>query len=299
MKYFCLFFALVFNLLAEQHLNDCDTMTLKTQLNIQSGCFIHHFIIQDEIFFLGIGSIFDDSTLKSTACLTKYNIKTQEVVINKSFDTIDSFYKILPYNNSYFILGAKALPEEYNKGRSYADKGFMGILIKLNHDEELEKYAEIPINGFGNVKDFLIKENKIIVLTAIKNSTIYDDNLYATLELRHFDTNLLFLNTLHLQTKDYLANSLYAKNEDFLLVDNYHNKICTFNQGGLIEKCFDLNDTVNEIAKVEKMKKNYSKKYQISAYDPTFHYALKQEIRYEQKLDLYLNIQYLYEIGAN
>ena len=143
MRYFYLIVLLLANLTAEQNIQDCDAITLKTQFNMQSKCHINHFIIKDETFFLGVGDIFDDSTLKNTACLIKYNIKTKEVIINKSFDTIDSFYKILLDDNDYFILGAKALSEEYNKGRSYADKGFIGILLKLDHNEKLEKYAEI------------------------------------------------------------------------------------------------------------------------------------------------------------
>ena len=48
-----------------------------------------------------------------------------------------------------------------------------------------------------------------------------------------------------------------------------------------------------------KNQKKYAENFQISAYDSTFYYALKQEMIYEQTLDNYLNIQYLYKIEAN
>lgn len=298
MKKIFFIFIVFFNFLyAFEQLENFTSIHLKTKIELQSECHVNHFIIANEIFFLGVGSIFDDSTLKSTACVIKYNIKTKELIDNKSFNNVDSFYKIISYKHHYFLLGSRALSEQENIGRSYADKGYIGVLIKLDMDEAIEKYLELPLNGFGNVRDFQVNDDQIAVLSVIKNSTIYDNDMYATVNINYFNTNLLFLNTIQIKSKDYLADALYIVRDIHILTDNYHNKICAFNKVGLLETCFDFNDNTNEITKIEKLKKFYSKNYQISAYDITFHYALKQEIRYEQKLNRYLNIQYLYEIG--
>ncbi len=99
MKKIFLIYILLFNFLyAVEQLKDFENIKLKTKITIQSRCNINHFIIVNEVF-LGVGSIFDDSTLQSTACTIKYNIKTKELIENKSFDNIDSFYKIITYKS--------------------------------------------------------------------------------------------------------------------------------------------------------------------------------------------------------
>lgn len=297
MKKILLICILCFNLLsATEQSKNFEDISLNIETTIQSACSINHFIIVDEIFFLGVGSIFDDSTLESTACIVKYNMKTKTLIENRSFLNIDSFYKILNYKNHYFLLGARELSKEENSGKSYADKGFTGILVKLNNDETVQKQIEIHLNGFGNVKDLQIEDDQIIILSAIKNSTIYDNDLYATVCIKKFDTNLLVLDNLQLKTIDYLADNFYVEKDTYILIDRYHDKICPFNKDGSIETCFDFNDNKNEIVKIEKMKNFYSKYHHISAFDSTFHYALKKEMKYEPTLDQSINIQYLYKL---
>ena len=209
-----------------------------TNFELKTNCRINSFINNDKLF-IGVGSIFDDETLENKACLIKYDISNKQLIQEKSFPNIHSFYKIIPYNDEYFLLGTKLLAEEYNIGRSYADRGFTGLLLKLNKDFDIEKEIEIELSGFGNVKDFQIDNNKIVVLIAIKNSTIYDEELFATLFLNTFDTNLELLENLELKTNDCLANSFYINEDKYIITDDYHKKICTFNKNGYMEKCLE------------------------------------------------------------
>ncbi|WP_419678057.1 lysozyme inhibitor LprI family protein [Aliarcobacter lanthieri] len=205
---------------------------------LKTDCQINSFINKDKLF-IGIGSIFNDETLKNKACLIQYHIDKKELIKEEIYSEIDSLYKIIPYNDKYFLLGAKLLPEDKNIGRSYADKGFTGLLLKLNKDFSIEKKVEINLDGFGNVRDFQIDNNKIVVLIAIKNSTIYDEELFATLFLNTFDTNLELLENLELKTNDCLANSFYIDKDKYIITDDYHKKICTFNKNGYMEKCLE------------------------------------------------------------
>ena len=205
-----------------------------------NNCQINSFISKDNLV-IGVGYIFDDETLKNQACIAlKYNIENKKSIQKESLLNIDSFYKIILYNDEYFLLGTKLLPEEYNFGRSYADRGFTGLLLKLNKDLNIEKEVEIELNGFGNVKDFQIYENKIVVLAATKNSTNYDEELFATLSLKTFNTNLELIDNLDLKTNDYLGNSFYIDKNKYIITDNYNKKICTFNKNGYMEECSDF-----------------------------------------------------------
>lgn len=209
-----------------------------TNFELKTDCQIDSSINNDNLF-IGVGYIFNDETLENKACFIKYDISNKQLIQEKSFTNIHSFYKIIPYNDKYFLLGTKLLAEEYNIGRSYADRGFTGLLLKLNKDFDIEKEIEIELNGFGNVKDFQIDNNKIVVLTAVKNSTIDKEELFATLFLNTFDTNLELLENLELKTNDCLANSFYIDKDKYIITDDYHKKICTFNKNGYMEKCLE------------------------------------------------------------
>lgn len=221
-------------------LNAVETLS-NTNFELKTDCQIDSSVNNDNLF-IGVGYIFNDETLENKACFIKYDVSNKQLIQEKNFQNIHSFYKIIPYNDEYFLLGTKLLPEEYNVGKSYADRGFTGLLLKLNKDFNIEKEIEIELNGFGNVKDFQIDNNKIVVLTAVKNSTIDKEELFATLFLNTFDTNLELLENLKLKTNDCLANSFYIDKDKYIITDNYHKKICTFNKNGYIEKCLDFNE---------------------------------------------------------
>lgn len=218
-------------------LNAVETLS-NTNFELKTDCQIDSSINNDNLF-IGVGYIFNDETLENKACFIKYDISNNQLIQEKSFPNIHSFYKIIPYKDKYFLLGTKLLAEEYNIGRNYADRGFTGLLLKLNKDFNIEKEIEIELSGFGNVKDFQIDNNKIVVLIAIKNSTIYDEELFATLFLNTFDTNLELLENLELKTNDCLANSFYINKDKYIITDDYRKKICTFNKNGYIEKCLE------------------------------------------------------------
>ena len=221
-------------------LNAIETLN-STNFDLKTNCQINSSVNNDNLF-IGVGYIFNDETLENKACFIKYDVSNKQLIQEKNFQNIHSFYKIISYNDEYFLLGTKLLPEEYNVGRSYADRGFTGLLLKLNKYFNIEKEIEIELNGFGNVKDFQIDNNKIVVLTAVKNSTIDKEELFATLFLNTFDTNLELLENLKLKTNDCLANSFYIDKDKYIITDNYHKKICTFNKNGYIEKCLDFNE---------------------------------------------------------
>lgn len=218
-------------------LNAVETLS-NTNFELKTDCQIDSYINNDNLF-IGVGYIFNDETLENKACFIKYDVSNKQLIQEKNFQNIHSFYKIISYNDEYFLLGTKLLPEEYNVGRSYADRGFTGLLLKLNKDFNIEKEIEIELNGFGNVKDFQIDNNKIVVLTAVKNSTIDKEELFATLFLNTFDTNLELLENLKLKTNDCLANSFYINEDKYIITDDYHKKICTFNKNGYMEKCLE------------------------------------------------------------
>ncbi|MCR1814722.1 hypothetical protein [Aliarcobacter butzleri] len=218
-------------------LNAIETLN-STNFDLKTNCQVNSSVNNDNLF-IGVGYIFNDETLENKACFIKYDISNKQLIQEKSFTNIHSFYKIISYNDEYFFLGTKLLAEEYNIGRSYADRGFTGVLLKLNKDFDIEKEIEIELSGFGNVKDFQIDNNKIVVLIAIKNSTIYDEELFATFFLNTFDTNLELLENLELKTNDCLANSFYINKDKYIITDDYHKKICTFNKNGYIEKCLE------------------------------------------------------------
>lgn len=230
-KIFILYLLFLNTLNAIETLNNIN-FDLKTNCQINSS-------VNNDNLFIGVGYIFNDETLENKACFIKYDISNKQLIQEKSFPNIHSFYKIIPYNDKYFLLGTKLLADEYNIGRSYADRGFTGLLLKLNKDFDIEKEIEIELSGFGNVKNFQIDNNKIVVLIAIKNSTIYDKELFATLFLNTFDTNLELLENLELKTNDCLANSFYINEDKYIITDDYHKKICTFNKNGYMEKCLE------------------------------------------------------------
>ncbi|MCG3696015.1 hypothetical protein L5F39_00195 [Aliarcobacter butzleri] len=203
-------------------LNAIETLN-STNSDLKTNCQVNSSVNNDNLF-IGVGYIFNDETLENKACFIKYDISNKQLIQEKSFPNIHSFYKIIPYNDKYFLLGTKLLADEYNIGRSYADRGFTGLLLKLNKDFDIEKEIEIELSGFGNVKDFQIDNNKIVVLIAIKNSTIYDEELFATLFLNTFDTNLELLENLELKTNDCLANSFYINEDKYIITDDYHKK---------------------------------------------------------------------------
>ncbi|KLE06497.1 hypothetical protein [Aliarcobacter butzleri] len=208
-KIFILYLLFLNTLNAIETLNNIN-FDLKTNCQINSS-------VNNDNLFIGVGYIFNDETLENKACFIKYDISNKQLIQEKSFPNIHSFYKIIPYNDKYFLLGTKLLADEYNIGRSYADRGFTGLLLKLNKDFDIEKEIEIELSGFGNVKDFQIDNNKIVVLIAIKNSTIYDEELFATLFLNTFDTNLELLENLELKTNDCLANSFYINEDKYII----------------------------------------------------------------------------------
>lgn len=260
---------------------------------LKTDCLINSFINNDKLF-IGVGLIFDDETLENKACFIKYDISNKQLIQEKSFPNIHSFYKIIPYNDEYFLLGTKLLAEEYNIGRSYADRGFTGLLLKLNKDFDIKKEIEIELSGFGNVKDFQIDNNKIVVLIAIKNSTIYDEKLFATLFLKTFDTNLILLENLELKTNDYLATNFYIDEDKYIIINSYHNNICLFKKNGYMEKCLNSNEN-NKIVETEKLKSFYIKEFEVTAFDFNSKYTLTQKNNLNKESDQ--NNVYLYKIG--
>lgn len=296
MKRITLILIFLINLLYGQNI-ELKSLNKLINLNIATNyeCKINSFDINNRVF-VAVGYVFDDETLKNKACLIIYNIDKEELIKEEIYSKIDSLYKIIPYNDKYFLLGAELLPEDQNIGRSYADKGFTGLLLKLNKDFSIEEKVEINLDGFGNVRDFQIHDNKIVVLTSVKNSTIYDNNLYVKLYLKRFDTNLILLENLELKANDYLANNFYIDKDKYIVTDNYHQRICQFNKNGYIENCLNSNQD-NEILKIENLKRTYKKQYEITVFDFNSKYALNQKTNYNEKLNQYINNIHLYKIG--
>ncbi|ADG93804.1 hypothetical protein Arnit_2151 [Arcobacter nitrofigilis DSM 7299] len=282
---------------AEKIKYELDKETMKT---IRSKCGFNSFIFSNKIV-IGVGNIFNDTTTKRTACIVKYNTKTNKIIYEKSFKNMDIFYKIIRYKNELFLLGAKSFQDEYNIGRAYSDKGFIGYLIKLDSDSGIIKQErKIDINGFGNVKDFQISNDKLNVLYIIKKSTSYDNEIYADILINTYDTNFTYLKNLQLKTKDYLANDLYIDKNSFIITDKFNNKLCKFGYKGYKQECYINNNrndnNINEIFNIEDMKKTLYDKYNISTFNSTFTYAIKKEFKYILQTNKQINNQYLYKI---
>ncbi|MCG3664611.1 hypothetical protein L5F09_02495 [Aliarcobacter butzleri] len=77
---------------------------------------------------------------------------------------------------------------------------------------------------------------KISILYLLFLNTL---NAIETLNSTNFDTNLELLENLELKTNNCLANSFYINEDKYIITDDYHKKICTFNKNGYIEKCLE------------------------------------------------------------